>query len=80
MGTFSLELIKNEENIWPDLFNDFSSRSKIKHKIWYEIENRYPDDMEIFYDKLSKYLENKKNKKKRKRRRRPGKCYIKDFK
>lgn len=65
VGTYELTMKKKEKGIWEDLLLDFDERSKYNLKVWYELEDVYPDDMEEFYDKMDKYFKQKKEAKKR---------------
>ncbi len=65
VGTYQLTIRKKEKGIWEDLLFDFDERSKYNLKVWYELEDVYPEDMEEFYDKMDKYFKQKKEAKKR---------------
>lgn len=65
VGTYELTIKKKEKDIWEDLLFDFDERSKYSLKVWYELEDVYPEDMEEFYDKMDKYFKQKKEAKKR---------------
>jgi hypothetical protein len=65
VGTYEVVLKKRDEQIWEDLFSDFDERSKYTIKVWYELEDVYPEVMEEFYEKMDKYFKQKKEVKKR---------------
>lgn len=66
IGNYRLVLTKKETEIWEDLFVDFDDRNRFTIKVWYELEDRYPEAMEQFYAKMEKYFKTKKELKKRK--------------
>ena len=65
IGNYRLILFKKNIDIWEDLFANFEDRNKFVIKIWYELEDRYPDAMARFYAKMEKYFKLKKEEKKR---------------
>jgi len=66
IGNYRLVLVKKESEIWEDLFADFDDRGRFTVKVWYELEDRYPEAMEAFYAKMEKYFKAKKEEKRRK--------------
>ena len=69
VGTYLLVLEKTDDIIWEDLFENFEERAKYNLKIWYELEDNYPEAMNSFYEKSEAYIKkiirnNKTNKKK----------------
>lgn len=65
IGNYRLVLVKAEGDIWEDLFADFEDRTRFTVKVWYELEDRYPEAMEQFYAKMERYFKAKKEEKKR---------------
>lgn len=66
IGNYRLVLTKQVSGIWEDLFLHFDDRSKYTVKVWYELEDRYPEAMEKFYSAMERYFKSKKEEKKRK--------------
>lgn len=60
VGTYILRVTKSQPEIWPDIFADYSIRNNFKTRIWFELEDKYPDDMGQFLSKMEKYVEQKK--------------------
>ena len=65
IGNYRLIFFKTKSEIWEDLFANFDDRNKFTIKIWYELEDRYPQAMEQFYVKMEKYFKLKREEKKR---------------
>lgn len=66
IGNYRIVAVKQDAIIWDDLFKNYDDRSKFTVKIWYELEDRYPEAMEMFYDKMERYFKTKKDEKKKK--------------
>lgn len=66
IGNYRLVLTKQISGIWEDLFLHFDDRSKYTVKVWYELEDRYPEAMEKFYAAMERYFKTKKDEKKKK--------------
>lgn len=62
MDIFELILEKEDSDIiWPILTKTESERKEYTIKIWGEIEEKYQEDMDLYYEENEKYEENLKN-------------------
>ena len=59
VGTYTLIISKETPEIWPDIFADFAERNGYKSRIWFELEDKYPKDMEEFLSAHEKYIDEK---------------------
>ena len=60
VGTYKLTIHKKKEEIWEDIFKNYDDRKMYTMKIWYDIEDKFPEDMQLFYDKMEDYFNKKK--------------------